>query len=90
MTTIKPKYSIGTWNPDKQSYTPQRGLTVPSLNISLRELRSALKQLRKMGYTAHRIRLPNGGYDDDYAVLVERTDNLHWKKILKGWRRRTR
>lgn len=38
-------YSVGTWDPLKQAYTPQRGLSVPSFNITLAQLRVALKEL---------------------------------------------
>lgn len=34
-------YSVGTWDMDRQAYTPQYGLTVPSFNITLAQLRQA-------------------------------------------------
>lgn len=81
-------YSIGTWDTDKQAYTPQRGLAVPSFNITKGQLRAALKQLRKMGYSAHRTRDADGRHDDnDWAVLVERTDGRYWKDIRRSWNR---
>lgn len=68
-------YSIGTWDADLQAYTRQEGLTVPSENVSWKTLLEVLRQLRRMGYSAHRRRDLDGGYDDnDWAVLVERTD----------------
>lgn len=81
-------YSVGTWDTDKQAYTPQPGLTVPSFNITLGQLRQALKQLRRLGYSAHRRRDADGSHDDnDWAVLVERTDGRHWKEIRRSWNR---
>jgi hypothetical protein len=81
-------YSVGTWDTDRQAYTPQRGLPVPSFNITLSQLRSALRWLRAYGYSCHRYRDADGGHDDnDWVVLVERTDGRHWKDIRKGWNR---
>jgi hypothetical protein len=68
-------YSVGTWNTDEQAYTPQAGLTVPSQNVDIHGLRRVLKELRGMGYSAHRYRDSNGEHDrNDWCVLVERTD----------------
>jgi hypothetical protein len=84
----EPLYSVGTWDTWKNRYTPQRGLTVPSFNISLAQLRVAIRELRKMRYTAHRRRDEDGEHDDnDTAVLIERTDGAHWKEIMQGWKR---
>jgi len=70
-----PLYSITTWDYDKQAYTPQQGLSVPSLNVSWRQLLAAVRELRAMGYTCHRVRAADGSHDEnDCAVLVERTD----------------
>lgn len=81
-------YSVGTWDTDKQAYTPQRGLSVPSFNITLAQLRQALKELRTMAYKAHRYRDEDGSHDDNDAyVIVERTDGKYWKKVMKEWRR---
>ena len=81
-------YSVGTWDAKRQSYTPQRGLSVPSFNITLSQLRTALKELRSMGYSAHRTRSEDGEHEDnDWAVLVERTDGKCWKEIRRDWRR---
>lgn len=87
----QPLYSVGIWDIDKQSYVPCR-LSVPSFNMTLPQLRQAVRELRYMGYSAHRRRDPNGDeghfYDDnDFYVLIERTDGKHWKKIRKGWQR---
>lgn len=71
----QPLYSVGTWDTDLQAYTPQLGLTVPSQNVPLWTLKEVLRQLRRMGYSAHRYRDADGGHDDnDWCVLVERTD----------------
>jgi len=81
-------YSVGTWSPDQQSYTPQRGLTVPSFNITLAQLRQAIRDLRRLGYEAHRFRDADGSHDDnDWAVLIERTDGKCWKQIMRAWKR---
>ncbi len=76
-------YSIATWDIDLQAYTEQVGLTVPSQNVDIHGLRAVLKQLKRMGYSCHRFRDPDGGHDDnDWCVLVERTDG----KPLDGQR----
>jgi hypothetical protein len=81
-------YSIGTWDERKQAYTPQRGLSVPSFNITRAQLRIAMKELRAMCYSVHRFRAADGTYDDnDWCVLIERTDGKHWKQIMKDWQR---
>lgn len=83
-----PLYSIGTWDTNKQAYTPQKGLSVPSFNITLSQLRIAMKELKSMGYSCHRIRDSFGNYDNnDFFVLIERTDGKSWKEIRKGWNR---
>lgn len=72
---MNPLYSVGTWDTDEQAYLPQAGLTVPSQNVDRHGLRRVLKELRDMGYSAHRFRDSDGGHDDnDWSVLVERTD----------------
>lgn len=83
-----PLYSVGTWDERRQAYTPQRGLSTPSFNITIRQLRTAMKELRGMGYSCHRFRDEDGDHDDnDWSVLIERTDGKHWKEIRKGWNR---
>ena len=75
----EPLYTIGTWDMDEQAYTPQVGLTVPCINVPWRTLLQVLRELRQLGYTAHRRRDANGDHDDnDWAVLVERTDGLEF------------
>ena len=72
---MTPLYSIGTWDTDTQSFTPQAGLTVPSQNVSWTTLLEVLRQLRRIGYTCHRFRDPSGSHtDNDSSVFVERTD----------------
>jgi len=81
-------YSVGTWDAYWQRYTPQRGLTVPSFNITRSQLRVAIRDLRRLGYSAHRRRDSDGEHsDNDVSVLIERTDGAHWKEIMKGWKR---
>lgn len=83
------RYSVGTWDTNKGAFTPQRGLSVPSFNCTIGELRIALKELRRMGYSAHRQKDPDSDSHDnnDSMVLVQRTDGMHWKEIMKDWRR---
>lgn len=88
LLSARPLYSVGTWDTDKQAYTPQRGLSVPSFNINREQLRIAMKELRAMQYSCHRYRAEDGTYDDnDWCVLIERTDGKHWKDIRRGWNR---
>lgn len=79
-------YSVGTWDPDEQAYTPL--VEVPSFNIALWDLRRAIKHLREIGYSAHRTRDHLGGHDDnDWAVLIERTDGKCSEEIMQEWKR---
>ena len=81
-------YSVGTWDVRKQSYTPQAGLSGPAFNMTFRQLVVAVRELRRLGYSAHRIRDTSGGYENnDWSVLIERTDGKHWKEIRRNWRR---
>jgi len=84
----EPKYSIGTWDTFRQAYTPQRGLSVPSFNCTLAQLRIAIRELRRIGYSCHRRRDGEGTYDDnDWAVIIERTDGKPWRDVMREWRR---
>jgi hypothetical protein len=81
-------YSVGTWDMERQAYTPQRGLSVPSFNITLAQLRQAVRELKRMGYGSYRLRGPDGSHDtNDPAVLIERTDGKCWKNIMREWKR---
>lgn len=66
-------YSVRTWDTEADAYTPQEGMSVPSINLtSLWQLKRALQELRRGGYSCHRFRDADGGHDDnDWAVLVE-------------------
>lgn len=78
-------YSVGTWDTEVQAYTPQ---TDPAFNLTASQLRQALKELRRLGYTCHRVRSKGGGHDNnDWAVLVERTDGAPEAQILTSWER---
>ncbi len=80
-------YSIGTWDTDLQAYSPQPGVP-KSINITLHELRAAMKLLRRMGYSCHRFRDADGTHDDnDWMVLIERTDGKSESEIRESWRR---
>lgn len=84
----EPLYSVGTWDTEKQAYTPQRGLKMPSFNLTRMQLRQALKRLRQLGYPAHRLRDANGEHEEnDFFVLVERTDGKPQQEILQAWER---
>ena len=83
---MTPLYSIGTWDGDLNAYTPQIGLTVPSFNITRSQLRQAIRDLRGMGYSVHRIRDADGEHwDNDTSVIIERTDGELPEFILKYW-----
>jgi hypothetical protein len=70
-------YSLRTWDGDLQQYTPQAGLPFPWEGITLWQLKVALQHLRTMGYRCHRFRDPDGDHsNNDYAVLVERDDEM--------------
>lgn len=83
----QPLYSIGTWDMDLQAYSPQAGLA-NCINIPRDVLRTRMRALRCMGYTVHRRRDPDGTHDDnDFYVLIERTDGKPETEIRKGWER---
>lgn len=84
----EPLFSAGTWDAYRQAYTPQKGLSVPAFNIPMRQLIVAVRDLKRMGYSAHRFRDADGNYEDnDWSVLIERTDGQHWKEIRRSWAR---
>lgn len=86
-TCNPPLYSAGTWDMEMQAYTPQ-ACSPPAVNIDRRQLRVVLKSLRRLGYSAHRRRCEDGSYDDnDFYVLVERTDGMPEAEILEAWKR---
>lgn len=68
-------YSITTWDPEEEDFTPQEG--VPSHGLTLHQLRRSMRMLRSMGYSVHRRRTRYRGgweyYDSDFSVLIERT-----------------
>lgn len=83
----QPLYSIGTWDTEAQAYTPQ-GTDEEAFNLTIHQLRAAMKELRKCGYSCHRIRSPDGDHDNnDWSVLIERTDGKPVSEIRKGWQR---
>jgi hypothetical protein len=83
-----PLYSVGTWDTEKQAYTPQAGLTNPCINVSLSGMLCCLRELRRMGYSCHRKRDADGGHDEnDWYVLVERTDGTEECEIMESWKR---
>lgn len=71
-----PLYRVLTWDADIEAFTPQEGLSVPHEGITLAQLRQAVRELRSMGYTAHRQRGANGNYDNnDFMVSIERVNH---------------
>lgn len=85
---LEPLFSVGTWNVERQAYTPQGGLSVPSFNMTYRQLFTAVRELRRIGYSAHYIRDADGDHEEnDWSVLIERTDGMHWKEIRRSWSR---
>ena len=83
----EPLYSIGTWDMAQQAYTPQIGLT-KTFNIKHIELWQVIRELRGMHYAADRTRDPDGGHDNnDWMVLIERTDGKSEAEIVEGWKR---
>jgi hypothetical protein len=84
---MMPLSSIGTWDMEKQAYTPQAGVE-KSFNLTAGELRAAMKRLRELGYSVHRRGNVRDGHDDnDCYVLIERTDGKPEAEILEGWKR---
>lgn len=83
----EPLYSIGTWDTDLQSYSPHPG--IPAFNLTIYELRAAMRQLRDGGwYTVHRFgNTEILDRDSDPNVMIERTDGLPEQLILEGWKR---
>ena len=83
------RYSIGTWDTELQAYTPQAGCDSPCINVDIHGLRRHLRELRdEHGYAADRVRDADGTHDDnDWCVLVERTDGMTIAEILKVWER---
>lgn len=84
----KPLYSIGTWDTDLQAYTPQCNQGSPWLNITIGQLKNAMRELRCIGYSCHRYRDADGSHEDnDINVLIERTDGKSESEVLESWKR---
>jgi hypothetical protein len=57
--------------------------------VPLATMRQVLRELRGIGYDAHRIRGADGNYDcNDASVLVERTDGMSESEVLASWDRK--
>lgn len=70
------RYDVLTWDCLTESYTEQDGMVEPCLGVTLSGLRRALRELRSdFAYCCRRIRLADGSYSSDPAVLVERVDD---------------
>lgn len=75
MKNEAPTYSITTYDVELGEFTPQDGLTVPSIGVPWRGIRPVLRQLQSMGYSCDRVRVSEfGGHVGDPSVLVERLD----------------
>lgn len=72
----QPLYSIRTWDPELQKYTPQ--IDVPCDNLTRAQLVASMRMLQDVGYSCHRIRERDDdgnhtGYaDSDPSVMIER------------------
>ena len=72
---MKHTYSVRTWDTDEQRYTPATWIISEWEGLTIWQLKSAICELRKAGYSAHRIRDADGTHDDnDWELLVERDD----------------
>ena len=79
-----PLYSVGTWDTDKQAYTPQRGLSVPSFNITLAQLRVERvarnwlysSQEKRRRWVLRRQRLLGAGRTNGRYVLERNSEEL--------------
>ena len=81
-------YSVGTWDTDIQAYSPQDGLSVTSFNVPRAVLIMIIRELRSRGYSCHRFRDADGGHEDnDWSVIIERTDGLPEDDIRERWKR---
>jgi hypothetical protein len=70
-----PLYMITTWDYERPAFTTQQGLSVPTTNVSWRGLLAAVRELKAIGYSCHRVRAADGTHDDnDCAVMIERVD----------------
>jgi hypothetical protein len=88
----EPLYSIGTRCPQRGAYTPHLdGPNRRPFNLTRKQLVAEMRYLQTKGYTCHRKRDPetgyDGSYDNDTEVLIERTDGMPWFDILMSWRR---
>lgn len=90
--TSQPLYSIGTWDPELEAFTPQNG--VPAFNLTRKQLVASIRMLQDCGYTCHRFRerdengdLDDWAYDSDTFVMIQRTDGMSEEAILKEWKR---
>lgn len=71
----EPRYSVKTWDTEAQAFTPQDGMSAPSINVSLWGLRRALQELRRdWGYDCYYVRASNGEHCNDPSVLVEKVN----------------
>lgn len=83
-------YSVGTWDGDEQAYTPQlyRGVEIPSINLTIHELRRTMKELREMGYSVHRFgNTRDSDRENDTSVLIEKTTGMSRGEVLESWKR---
>lgn len=67
---MKRRYRVRTYDATIGEYTPQDGMKMTGL--TLWGVRRALRALRCMGYSAHRVGNSRDGHDSDPSILVER------------------
>ena len=85
--TLAARYSVGTWDIFLHAYTAQEGVS-KSFNLTRSELKTAIRELRGLLYSAHRKGNCAVGHDDnDWTVLVEKTSGMTIDQILESWRR---
>jgi len=84
------RYSIATWDINRRCYTPQEGLSVPSFGATWRQLLTACRELKRLGfpYRPYYMRDSEGNLIAISSVFIERTDGRDWKTIYREWRRR--
>lgn len=79
------RYSIGTLGNGK--YTPQIGLSVPSINMTRAQLRVATRELRAMHYECHRIGNTRDGHEDfsPYTLIIRTDGDTAYQALKRFW-----
>jgi hypothetical protein len=70
---ILSRFTIRTWDPDRQLFTHHEGLRT-SVNLTCSQLKESIRELRSQGYTCHRLgNIYDGHADNDPSVLIEKS-----------------